>query len=78
VVPVIIILFWPQIVLAHALAKMAKTGYKSVSHQPPALRPRTMKYRTLVCVNSTGVLVEAPHSDLEAKFLGEAAYQRFD
>ena len=29
VVPVIIILFWPLIVLAHALAKMAKSGYKS-------------------------------------------------
>ena len=37
-----------------------------------------MKYRTLVRVNSTGVLVEASHSDLEAKFLGEAAHQRFD
>ena len=29
-------------------------------------------------VNSTGVLMETPHSDLEAKFLGEAAHQRFD
>jgi glycosyltransferase involved in cell wall biosynthesis len=29
-------------------------------------------------MNSTGVLMEAPHSDLEAKFLGQAAHQRFD
>jgi glycosyltransferase involved in cell wall biosynthesis len=37
-----------------------------------------MKYRTLVHMNSTGVLMEAPHSDLEAKVLGEAAHQHFD
>ena len=59
-------------------AKWLKLSTDHSSHQPPALRPRTMKYRTLVRVNSTGVLMETPHSDFEAKFLGEAAHQRFD
>src|SRR6202171_6572750 len=56
VVPVIIILFWPQIVLAHALAKMAKTGYKS-GFAPTARTSATHNEVSYTCtVNSTGVL----------------------
>jgi hypothetical protein len=55
----------------HNLAKITEAGYKPNLREPPALRPYTMKYRTLVYMNSTGVLMEAPHSDLEANFLAK-------
>jgi hypothetical protein len=59
------------------LNKIAEAGNRLCLQKPPtSAMPNEVSYTCIV--NSVGALVETPHLDFEAKFLGEAVHQRFD